>query len=306
MSIDRVPIPTLPGMIGLFSDRAVLLPPTAGNVSGAKFDVTHAPSGGVLTFVLSNETGGLGGSGTTATISIADGEYTVSGAATIPLDATQTLYLSVTAESGTPMNLSGFIEFESVSTVYSALTSLERVKRELGIPVATTTNDLLLTDLINGVSARFTRATQRTIAEQTITAEQISGSKMSDALSLAEYPLTSTTPLELRTADGDVVDATVYRAHDASGLIYSVTGYGWTEGRLNYEADYSAGWATIPADIVAAVTAQVCHEYSQTVPGGARRGVSGRSGEQEGSETYLPGAMLPIFLETVGAYRKVA
>jgi hypothetical protein len=222
-------------------------------------------------------------------------------AAEIELDGSQTLYLSIDAASGSPMNLSGYVELESAGAIYTQLTTLARVKRELGI--TTTTNDLLLSDLINGVSSRFLRAVGRNIVEAAISGEKLSGDGFTSALTLRHWPVTGA--LTLLDSEGDTVDAATYDLAAECGVIYSLAG-SWARGTRNYSASYTAGYADIPAMIVSAVTAQVCHEYAQTSPGGGRRGVEGRSDASGTSETFDQAAFLPIFLHAIAAFRDAA
>lgn len=294
MTIDRIPIPTQPGLVSVYADRAAILPPTVGTVGRLHIFVTDAPSGGPLTVELADD---VDPDGTRASVSIPDGEFSATAAMSIALDGAQTLYMNVTASNGFPMNLSGYIELASVDGVYTALTTLERVKRELGITDGT--RDTILTDLIAGVSELFTQSTGRSIVETVITGEKIDGNAICDALRLAEYPVT--TMSALYDSAGSEIDASSYDVDTDAGLIYGV-GYSWTTGRRNYSADYTAGFASIPAQIVSAVTAQVCHEFAQTDPGGARRGLLSGSNDL-GSYTVDTRAVLPVFANVVALFR---
>lgn len=152
-----------------------------------------------------------------------------------------------------------------------ALTSLSDVKETLGI--TSSTNDNLLkrkinqaTDIIEGYCAL---AYGHHFKETTYTNEEYDGSG-SNILSLKMRPVTAITSLQRRQttqneADWDDIDADMYFTDLNAGVIeyLSNQGLAWN----GYRVTYTAGYATIPADLAETCVTIAAYLYQNGTTG---------------------------------------
>jgi len=301
---DRVALPPIPGLLQNYVDVDLFAGYFALQQTLAEFQpaVTEAPSGGSVTVELRTATGG-GGEGLSATIP--DGATTpaapVTGSINVP--AGTTMYLRITAESGNAMNFYGNYFVDSAAGVASALTTLQRVKDFKGI--SGSAQDVLINQLIQGVSVAMQTFMRRNILTLAITAEKHDTTGLHDTMILEEYPVIQPPNVVVRY-NGTVVDATTYAVDDNSGEVIQVkdgVGTAWTEGRRAYEVDYWAGYSQVPEDLAAIATKQVVHEFLQTESGENRLGLRGAIIEPGGEAQYMTGPWVPGALQTMTAYR---
>lgn len=125
------------------------------------------------------------------------------------------------------------------------LTSLANVKQWLGVSAAT--DDTLLTRMVSGVSAWIQEWIGRTIAS-TVYTETLNGNGK-NVLFLLNYPVTAVASV--------LVDNVAIPARPAIGqagysfdkdAIY-LDGYAFSPGRQNVVIQYTAGFASVPADL---------------------------------------------------------
>jgi hypothetical protein len=300
---DRVPF-SLPGSLAPWvdTDHAIAVMGTAGDIVRVHALVTDAPSGDDLTFDLRDAAAG-GGNRFATGVTISDGTKSATVTGTLDITASETVYLRLTEDAGA-MNLSGWFEFDAdVGGVGTLLTTLSRVKTHKGIAAGTTTFDAQLSQIILGVSTAFEEFCGRTFADTTYTDEVHDGSGFRDAIVLNQRPITTTTTMIVKL-DDDAVDATLYGNDADEGIVYLANGV-WSQGRRNLKVTYSAGYTTMPEDLVMAATAQVVHVFNQSSPGGARLGLDSNADASGGGTSYSPSDFLPEVLRTLRAYQRV-
>lgn len=177
----------------------------------------------------------------------------------------------------------------------SALTSIEAVKAYLGN--TKTTDDDLFGRLVLAASAWFESQTNRRFALQSYTDTFIG---QGDKLYIPQQaPVTGVTSV---TIDGEVIPVTTSTQVSGymlvRGLVHLI-GYTFGTGQL-VEVVYTAGFATIPADVEAAVIELACDRYKY-------RQRQGKLSETVGGEyaTYVPSTVPQSVNVVVAAYRRV-
>ncbi len=135
-----------------------------------------------------------------------------------------------------------------------ALTTVADVKELLGIASSDTSKDNLIIRKINQATIMIERYTGRRFALTTYTDEEYNATG-TDQLTLLQRPIVSLTSISsrdtsLNEADWDSVDTNLYFSDANSGIVRLLYN---TTGRWNrYKVSYTAGYATIPADIAEA------------------------------------------------------
>lgn len=302
---DRVPIIAVMGSLTPWVDQDVI--PLSADGTAYTVDKVHLftdpdPAGAEITVDFRNEAAGAGDG---ITVTIAAGQQVGEASGTLTLDGTQNLYQRITSASGS-FGLSGWFSLGLGATpaTGTALTTLTRVKLELGIDTANV--DTLLGLLIDGVTERFQQETKRRLVQTAISAEKHDGNGWRNTLFADEYPVTSAGLVVLE--DGvTLVEGTDFELEPGNGGLYRTSGGAaivWASGYRNLSLTYSGGYATIPAGLVSAATAQVCHEYHQTNPGGARRGLASVAREAGGSTTYVAGDLLKASEAAIARYKR--
>lgn len=300
---DLGPLPTIAGTLTGFVNVDVPVAYFAQEQTLEAFFpvVTDAPSAGSVTVDLRTATGG-GGSGLTATIASGNRSPAVAVTGSVAIAAGTTLYLRITAESGSAMNLSGTYSVSSAAGVSTALTSVARVKRYLNITAATW--DTLLNEIVQGVSVAAQRYMARNIVQESITAEKQDGCGY-HSIRLDASPISSVTATE----DDAVLTASQIEVETDTGVVFRVDGSGhaipWNKGTRNLSFDYTAGYATVPESIAFAATKQAAHEWRNAAEGGDRNGVISRNPEIGDGDSYFAGAWLPSVKAVLDAYRRI-
>lgn len=154
-----------------------------------------------------------------------------------------------------------------------AYTTLERVKVELGLDLAASTNDVWINYSIQSASKLIETLTGRVFGVRTWTlkVEQPQGFRR---LVLPHTPVNSITSISYK---GDTLSAADYSIEDAeAGFVVRADGLAWLPTTAaadtislapsgqpigQYDVVFSAGYATVPEDVVDAVTQQVCQNY---------------------------------------------
>lgn len=140
------------------------------------------------------------------------------------------------------------------------LTSLDAVRRYLGLRPTETESDAVLEDLIAGVSAWFEGEIDRQLDQTTVTEKHIH--RGGDVIETSRRPVTAVSALSW---DGNTVDAA---ATDTDAGWYILDGgvrVRWSsipEGAL-VSVSYTGGNATIPADVERAVKHMIALDFRE-------------------------------------------
>lgn len=144
-----------------------------------------------------------------------------------------------------------------------ALTNLNDVKESLGIQSSDTSYDNLIIRNINKSTLAIESYCGRRFMETTYT-DEVYNPTQTDELVLRQRPVTATQSfgLDVRTtglnADNwETIDSELYFVDNSSGVVYCMFN---SNGRWQrFRATYSAGYATIPADLAEACVNLVCY-----------------------------------------------
>lgn len=283
---DRVPICTIPGLVSALVDTDVMVAPAdvAKLVTRVFLQRTDNGVGDVVTAALHNATGG-GGDSISVTLASTEDEQVATGSMTV--EASEALYLRVSAADANSQNLRGWFEVDGAAGVTSALTNLARVEQFLD---ADTGDDDLINNLIAAVSGEIQGWLGRQIIQATATDERLD-SIGDTRLHTRYYPIISITSL---TEDGSALtedtDFECKEQDKRSGCIVRLCGsdaVGWNVGTRNVTVTYSHGYATVPDAITQAATELVVFDYYQSPASSqARFGKGGKALDAGGSTEY--------------------
>lgn len=305
MAIDRVPLVTVGGSlspwIGDSGDFVCALSiGTSYTLKRLFLSVPEALSTGALSASIRSAPSG-GGSAITA--SIASGQQSGVATGSVSLTGTETLYLRINSAPAEAADLSGWFELEfadSVSVV-TALTNTTRVKRYLN--ESSSVNDEVLNELILSVSAAMQAWMNRYILQRSITGEKHDGTGRLDVLNLRDYPVIGISSV---TVDDEALAGADYEIELNPGqLYYTPDGEyaAWPAGRRNVVVSYSAGYATVPADLEHAATVQVVAQFKRTAHGGNRLGER-QTTIGEAVSQYMVDAWMPEVLEIMRRHQR--
>lgn len=293
---DRVPTPTLAGdltpLAGVDYTIATLLATTT--LVAASFNVLTAPPSSAATIEIRRSGVAL------ATVTIAQGQRFGSWSGSVAVTAGDVLELRVTSAGGGASDLSGRLAFGADVT----LTSVDRVKEYAGIQG--TAVDALLLELVTSVSLAIEAWCGRPLILRAYANETHRPNGRSSELLLERYPVVSS-PAPTFTLDGTALSASDYELDGDAGILRRVSSgvlTRWESGTVLL-ASYSAGYATIPADLRAAATKQARHELRQSGLGGDRLGDRSKALEVGGQTTYEPDGLLPSVIQVLELYREV-
>lgn len=134
------------------------------------------------------------------------------------------------------------------------LTTYIQAKVYMKIPVANTDNDVLLTVLVSQVSRRIAEYLNRIIPSNTYTDEKYDGTGYRKLFTL-QYPITTLSEIKSYDPHSNT-DLYTYTVNDEYILHrdqeYIIKWTGWQRGTQNFKITYTAGYTTIPPDIVLA------------------------------------------------------
>ena len=216
--------------------------------------IDEGPTGGPLTVRIQE---GTGPTPTNYIECVMAGGTTIGNAVTtvvgnLDYDTANDYYLRVYEVNGAQW-LEATIGLSGTSTVAAGpqLTTLANVKESL--KETTSTHDVLLQRIINGVSEKIERFTCRVIASQSVT--EIADGNGLPVIVLREWPVISITSVSHESSFG-VYDTAIpvaeYKNLASQGtLLHEIA---WPDGVQNIEIVYTAGHVNIPPDIE-----QVCH-----------------------------------------------
>ena len=288
---DRVPIGTLVGLTSQLNSVDILLGTFTAASSVSRVFVRHTDyddGGATNTAIAGNIRNATGGGGSAIAFTIAN--QTQSGVATgsLAVAAGGSVYLRLTTGSAS-MNLTGWFEVTDTGTGTdtTALTNLARVKEFLGITGST--DDSLLSNLINAVSDEIQGAIGRKILETTATAERIDSAGFS-RLALPHCPIVSIASLsESAVALVENTDYESKATDRAAGVLVRLSGtdvVSWARGDGAVIATYNHGYATVPEAVIQAATELVAFDYGLSAPGGKRLGLTGTVLPAGGQSSY--------------------
>ena len=168
----------------------------------------------------------------------------------------------------------------------SLISSTTRLKRYIGI--SGTDDDSLLAELIAEIDAKAKLIMGGRIVESTVYANaRIDGSGR-DELLLPQFPVTALSDVRMAN-DYAFADATVlvedddYTYDPDSGIITHLSGV-WSEGVRNVRLTFTAGYATVPDDLIEAASHCVADRYTR-----AKQLASGQSQAELVSESLSGG-----------------
>ncbi len=259
---DRVPIGTIPGRVTSQLDVDVMIAPASvAYVVTRVFLQRTDHTSSTITASVRNATAG-GGEGIAVSITGTASEATNTGSVTV--EATEPLYLRVTADDAASQNLRGWFEIDGSAAVTALLTTLARVKQFLGI--SGSADDDMLNNLIASVSDEVQKSLARRFITTTATSEKHS-SQGRHSVMLNHYPvITVTTVTE---SDAALVEGTDFEATEedlAIGQLVRISGtmpINWISGTRNIVSTYDHGYAAVPAGVVQAATELVSYDYRQ-------------------------------------------
>ena len=155
----------------------------------------------------------------------------------------------------------------------NALCTVEDVKETLGIPSSNHTKDNLIIRKINAATEIIEKYTGSKFQAVTYTDEEYDATN-SDQLILKHTPIIDFTSLSVRSNtlnidDWEIIDSDLYFVDAGAGvldLVFHAVG-SWNR----YKATYSAGYATVPSDVIeACVTIAVYLAENPTGAGAIR------------------------------------
>ncbi|MBR23357.1 MAG: hypothetical protein CMF57_13120 [Leifsonia sp.] len=297
---DRVPIGTHPGLVSGLVSADLPLADFGRTVEATRVFLrrTDNESGDVVAASVYGETGAVGDS---IDVSLGDGIASASATGSV---TSGEFYLRVTSSDSNSMNLSGWFEVTDSAGLSTVLVTLPRVKEYLGL--SGSGDDDLLANIISGVSTRVKARTSRSIVSAAVSAE-IHDGNADDTLVLRRRPVTTVAEVRI---DGAAIAAASYQIEPDAGILYrrdedtpAADASTWDAGRRNISVDYTAGYLTVPEDLVLAATKQAAYEFRNSQPGGNRIGERGTILDAGGSATYLVGPWAPGVLEVLEQYR---
>jgi uncharacterized phiE125 gp8 family phage protein len=197
-----------------------------------------------------------------------------------------------------------------------ALCSRDSLKRWLSVRPSQGDNDELLDELIDMATAIIEKTTSRRLKSRAyvndLTSFHSDGSQ-TDTLWLVEFPVVSVQQVII---DGGVMASTDYKVYPESGYIRlarRVTTYLSQpqatvivpDGVQNVRVDYTAGFATVPPDLVQACRDLAAHMFIMSHASDKRTGIISRSiGDK--SEQFIDDTTIPPRVEQlIAPYRRV-
>lgn len=283
-----IPYPGLmAGYIGTSPPGLLVKQFTVANVlTDLLFRVTDPPTGGDLIVELNSQEDG---NGDALQVTIADGETYGSTTGSISVGS---LWQIVISEGGsdTAMNLSGEYEMNSVVGAEDLFTTLAKVKYDAAISGTDANRDIVLNNLIAGVTREMQDWMGRSIVQGTATAEKIDG-WYSDEIFTEHYPILEIASL---SEDGDaLVEDTDFESTGGDlehGRIVRLSGgepVQWVRGRRKMSVTYDYGYVNVPDSLVTAATSIVVAKYHETIQSGKGwRGLLNSVVEPNASATY--------------------
>lgn len=183
-----------------------------------------------------------------------------------------------------------------------ALTTTATVKTYAGISGSGA--DAQIDVIVSAVDRSMKEYLGRQIESASVTAEIHDGNGLDDSLILLEWPVTSVSSVSI---DGAALAASDHEIDGANGILHykpGGTGFApWPKGRRNISVTYTAGYASVPADLALAATKQAVYEVKLTSALGGRLGDRSTITEDGGTAQYVIAGWYPGVAEVLDAYR---
>lgn len=144
--------------------------------------------------------------------------------------------------------------------IVANLISSSRAKQAIAQVSFTTSENALVDTLCAVASAAVRQHTRRELLSASH--DELASGLADDVIFLRQYPVTSITRVSLVPGD-PLVDVGGYRVDSAQGRLVRTSGC-WQRGRSNYRVLYTAGYATLPDDLVEACAQWVAALYWQS------------------------------------------
>jgi uncharacterized phiE125 gp8 family phage protein len=139
------------------------------------------------------------------------------------------------------------------------LTGLDNVKAYLGL--ATSNDDVLLARLITAISGYAQQWMGRAILSSTY--NEVRNGSGSRLMAFANYPVTAVSSLKVDTNVIQPAADVVSPGYRFDGRLLYVNGGCFNKGIANVEVSYTAGYATVPAELEQAVIELVAMRYRE-------------------------------------------
>lgn len=194
------------------------------------------------------------------------------------------------------------------------LTQLATLKARLGLPESDVKDDDLLNALIEAVSGRFDKETNRTLARGAAVTEEFSGEECE--LRPARYPIESVSAFALKsdeTTGWETQEDVVFLIRKASVIsLAGPLGTSAQQLRVTYTGGYvlpgatvSAGQTALPKELEEAAILQVVNLYqNKDRQGIASLGGAGGSVTMNPVSVVAPFDLLPLVMNTLKKYER--
>ncbi len=180
------------------------------------------------------------------------------------------------------------------------LTNIADVARMLGIEDER--HNILLQDIVTGVSQRMQDWMRRLIPKATYTDEVHSGDGHTNVLRVKNYPIDDgSTPTV--TIDGTAVDASDLTFDKPPGLIYKEGR--WAKNDALIKITYDGGFTTVPPSLAYAAQMQSAREAKYTPIAGDHLGEVSSTIDGGGTLSWQVEPWMPAVLVAMKSYKKV-
>jgi hypothetical protein len=284
------------------ADEVQVVAPALSGLTVVRFapTVDIAPVGSSLVLRVQDVTGASPTGYIQATITagtkvgVATGSFAVASGATIFVRV-----VSGPTGGNAASYLGGYFEtLVGSAAATTTFCTLAQIKSFAGITV--TTYDAELTLIIENTTGAMQRYMQRDITQTVYSVERHSFAQAASRLVLNHRPIISVQEVRV---DGSVVATADYVAQLPEGVLYSAGG--WPSGSYHVEADYTAGYATIPAALVSACLLQSRYIWTQYQKGGDRFGEAQRAEASGGSTAFVVEDWYPGVRASMNGYRRI-
>jgi len=180
------------------------------------------------------------------------------------------------------------------------IVSLADAKTFIGVESAVTTYDALLGSLINAADVQIPRYLG-TAVESAVVTDSITACGYERRVFASNAPIRDTASLEVKENGTTLTEDTDYAVELSTGAFTRLSGY-WSTISKAITLKYSAGFATVPADIKLAVLMQIKHQWQQR----AMIGINSRSAEGNITIEEQPGTIVKGARALLDSYRRIA
>jgi len=304
-------LPPIPGLFAGWVDVPLTVAyfSAPNTLTEVTFRLGVPASGGTVTVELNTQSDGLGDQ---ISVVIADGADIGTGTGNVTITAGSYLYQIITAEPSTNAeNLSGDYTVSQTSGVTTLMTSLSRMKADLGVTSTDATRDLLFNYIMAGVSSRMQNYMDRKIIQQTTTAERIDS--IGDIyVQTHHYPIISVSALTENTTaltegtgfemkELDLEIGRIVRIADTDGTPTS-----WASGKRVVTLTYINGFAYVPEDLIGVATSLSVNAYHESESSGRGwRGLGAKGVDPSSSVSFDKDLWVREAVPVLDRYRRM-